>query len=66
MVANNNIKVTPFVPPQLYCRFSDLSKTTYNERKANQNLKTQIRIGDEDLILLVKPKETKNGSRSQI
>ena len=59
IVANNDIKVTPFVLPQLYHRFSDLSKNTYNERKANQNLKTQIRIGEEDSILLVKQKGNK-------
>ena len=55
-ISNDEIKVTQFIPPQLYKRFSSLSKNTFDARKNNKELKTQIRLGDEDLILLVKIK----------
>ena len=55
-ISNEEIKVSQFIPPQLYKRFCDLSKNTYEARKSNTDLKTQIRLGDDDLILLVKMK----------
>ena len=58
-VSNTDIKISPFIPPQLYKRFVDLCCTTFEARKANQSLKTQISIGEEDLLLLVKMKGDK-------
>ena len=55
----NKIKLTPFIPPQLYNRFNDLSRNTYQARQSNPDLKTLIKIGDEDLILLTKNKGDK-------
>ena len=55
-VDNTEIKTKPFIPPQLYGRYEDLSKHTYEARKENELLKTQIRLGEDDLILLVKHK----------
>ena len=48
-----------FVPPQLFRRHNELSRLTYLERKKNPELKTQIRMGEKDLILLVKIKGDK-------
>ena len=40
--------------------YQDLSKHSFNASKSNSNLKTQIRLGEQDLLLLVKYKcETK-------
>lgn len=55
-VINPNTKVHMLALPKLYNRFADLSKNTYDARKNNKNLKTQIRLGKLDLILLVKNK----------
>ena len=55
----NKIKLTPFIPPQLYNRFADLPKNTYNARKQHPGLKTLIKIGDEDLILYTKKRGDK-------
>ena len=55
-VDNTEIKTKPFIPPQLYGRFVDISKNTFEARKENEQLKTQIRLGEDDLILLVKHK----------
>ena len=41
-VSNEDIKISPFIPPQLYNRFNDLSKNTFMARKQDENLKTQI------------------------
>ena len=35
-VDNTEIKTKPFIPPQLYGRFVDLSKNTYEARKENE------------------------------
>ena len=55
-ISNEEIKVSQFIPPQLFKRFNSLSKNTYEARQKNKELKTQIRLGDNDLILLVKIK----------
>ena len=55
-VKNEQAKISMFVPPQFYKRFNELSKHTFNARKENKELKTQIRLGDNDLTLLVKHK----------
>ena len=60
MVSNEEIKITPFIPPQLFNRYVDLSKNTFHQRKNNTILKTQIRVGNEDLTLLVKSKGDKD------
>ena len=49
-----------FIPPQLYARFNELSRLTYLQRKENTDLKTQIRLGENDLMLLVKFKGEKD------
>ena len=51
-----SLKYHPLFPPQLFQRFAALSKLTFDARKANSNQKAQIRIGEEDLLLLVKAK----------
>ena len=58
--SNKSIKLTPFIPPQLYNRLCDLSKNTYEKRQSDFTLKTQIRIGKEDLILFAKTKGDKD------
>ena len=58
-ISNEKLKMTPFIPPLLFNKFVDLSKNTFNERKCNPNLKTQIRVGNENLIILVKNKGDK-------
>ena len=57
--STSKIKVTPFIPPQLYTRFTDLSRHAYRVRQENTDMKTQIKIGEEDLVLLMKKKGDK-------
>ena len=45
-----------FIPPQLFKRFSTLSHLSFKARKENPDLKTQIRLGDKDLIFLMNMK----------
>ena len=58
-VKNENIKISQFIPPQLFKRNNELSRLTFIQRKQNENLKTQIRLGESDLILLTRDKEEK-------
>ena len=46
LVKNENIHVFPYIPPQLYQRFSD------------KRLKTKILLGKKDLVLKTKIKDT--------
>ena len=55
-VQNEEVKVSNFIPPQLFKRFNTLSQLTFKARKENTELKTQIRLGERDLILLMKMK----------
>merc|ERR1712121_234716 len=55
-ISIDELKVTQFIPPQLFKRFNYLSKNTFEARQKNKELKTQIRLCDNDLILLVKVK----------
>ena len=49
-ISDEKIKVVPFIPPKLFSRYQDLSKHSFNARKNNSNLKTQIRLGEQDFI----------------
>ena len=57
MVRNDNVTVFPFIPPQLYARFADLSKYTFYARHADKTLKTKISLGRRDLVLKTKIKD---------
>ena len=54
---NTNINTFPYIPPQLYKRFSDLSRFTFIARQQDKRLKTRITLGDKDLELQTKLKD---------
>ena len=54
---NLNTNTFPYIPPQLFKRFSDLSRNTYFARQADKHLKTKISLGDKDLELRTKLKD---------
>ena len=58
LVKNENIHVFPYIPPQLYQRFSDLSRLTFNARHSDKRLKTKILLGKRDLVLKTKIKDS--------
>ena len=58
LVRNENVHVFPYIPPQLYQRFADLSRFTFNARHADKRLKTKIILGKRDLVLKTKIKDT--------
>ena len=58
LVRNDDIHVFPYIPPQLYQRFADLSRLTFNARHADKRLKTKIILGRRDLVLKTKIKDT--------
>ena len=58
LVRNENVHVFPYIPPQLYQRFADLSRYTFNARHADKRLKTKIILGKRDLVLKTKIKDT--------
>ena len=55
---NEDIKTREFVPPQFFKRYNALSKHAADARKANRDLKTQIRFTSEDICLYTKIKGT--------
>ena len=57
MVKNENVNIFPFIPPQMYQRFADLSRFTYYARHADKSLKTKITLGKRDLVLKTKIKD---------
>ena len=58
LVKNEDIHVFPYIPPQLYQRFADLSRLTFNARHSDKRLKTKIILGKRDLVLKTKIKDT--------
>merc|ERR1712030_69257 len=54
---NDNVNIILFIPPMCYQRYAYLQKNCYLARKTNSGLKTQVRLGEEDFILLVKIRE---------
>ena len=65
-VKNEDIKVSSFIPPQLFKRYNAFSHFTYKARQSNKDLKTQIRLGDKDIILLLKMKGEKDWTTKDI
>ena len=57
MVKNENVNVFPYIPPQMYQRFSDLSRLTFIARNSDKRLKTKITLGRRDLVLKTKIKD---------
>ena len=57
LVKNENVNVFPYIPPQMYQRFSDLSRLTFNARHSDKRLKTKITLGKRDLVLKTKIKD---------
>ena len=58
LVRNENINVFPYIPPQIFQRFSDLSRLTFIARQADKRLKTKILLGKRDLVLKTKIKDS--------
>ena len=57
MCQNSNINIFPYIPPQLFRRFSDLSRNTFIARQSDKRLKTRINLGEKDLELKTKLKD---------
>ena len=53
---NDDIFIRNFVPPQFHARYMYISKTCGEKRKMNQDLKTQMRFGHNDIEVFVKTK----------
>ena len=51
IVQNRRVQIRSYIPPQLFQRYVDLSKNLYHGRQIEPTLKTQIRIGQPDLLL---------------
>ena len=58
LVRNEDINVFPYMPPQFYQRFADLSRHTFNARHSDKRIKTKIILGKRDLVLKTKIKDT--------
>merc|ERR1712115_95020 len=58
LVRNEDIHVFPYIPPQLYQRFADFSRLTFNARHSDKRLKTKIILGKRDFVLKTKIKDT--------
>jgi len=54
------VQIRSFIPPQMYQRYIDLSKNLYLARQTDNSLKTQVRIGQEDLLLRIEIKNLEN------
>ena len=65
-VNNTEIKISPFIPPQVFKRFSELSRLTFIARKNDINLKTQIRLGEKDIFLLTRHKDSKEWNLTDV
>ena len=57
IVRNEEINIFPFIPPQVFQRFSDLSRLSFDARQADKRLKTKILLGKRDLVLKTKIKD---------
>ena len=53
---SDDTTVKIFIPPQYYNRFSALNRICADKRSRDESLKTQIRFGDKDLMILTKEK----------
>ena len=58
LVRNDDVSVFPYIPPQFYQRFADLSRHTFNARHSDKRIKTKITLGKRDLVLKTKIKDT--------
>ena len=55
---NDTIRTRDYIPPQFYERYTALARYASDIRSNDRSIKTQIRFGDLDLVLLVKQRGT--------
>jgi len=56
MIKNEEVRVTQFIPPQIFERFRSLQYNCKLQRDTNKDLKTKVLLGINDLVLRVKLK----------
>ena len=64
-VRSDNTTVKSFIPPQYFERFSALNRICAARREQDGNLKTQIRFGERDLMVLTKQKGSQDPYRME-
>ena len=55
-IKNDEVHVTPFIPPQIFERYRSLQYYCKVQRDMNPELKTKVLLGSDDLILRTKLK----------
>ena len=53
-IRNNEIRITNYIAPQFYERYSSLQMKCKEERKQNKQLRTKVMLGEKDLVLKTK------------
>merc|ERR1711895_372791 len=56
LIRNEEVRVTQFIPPQIFERFRSLQYNCKLQRDTNKELKTKVLLGINDLVLRVKLK----------
>ena len=64
-VRSENTIVKSYIPPQYYDRFAALNRVCAQKREEDPTLKTQIRFGERDLIILLKKKGSNDPYRME-
>ena len=60
---NDTIRTRDYIPPQYFERYTALARYASDIRNNDKSIKTQIRFGDLDLVLLVKQRGTEEQLR---
>lgn len=56
LIKNEEVRVTQFIPPQIFERYKSLQYNCKLQRDSNKELKTKVLLGRDDLVLRVKLK----------
>ena len=64
-VRSENTTVKSYIPPQYYDRFAALNRVCAQKREQDPTLKTQVRFGERDLIILLKKKGSNDPYRME-
>ena len=59
MCRNEEMKLVTYIPPQIYKRYAKVEEICAQKRSNDREVKTQIRLGQSDLILLTKKRGDK-------
>lgn len=66
IVKNSSVKLTQYIPPQLYTRYIKLEEYCAKMREKEENIRTRVKLGENDFMIQIKKAGTKYWKTTEV